>query len=119
MSNALNVNGVALVGFEALRWVVLLLVIMASLAVLYRLAPDRDDPKFRWTSIGAVVAVVVLLAAPRRASSIYVNNFSYGKTYGALAGIVILLTWLWLERRRRPARRGDQRRDGEADRQGG
>ncbi len=96
VANALNVNGAVRFGLEALRWVVLLAVLMGALAVLYRLAPDRDDPKIRWVSVGAVVAVVVWAVASI-VFSIYVNNFgSYGKTYGALAGIVILLTWLWL-----------------------
>jgi membrane protein len=96
VANALHIGGAARVGLEGLRWVVLLVVLMAALAVLYRLAPDRDDPKFRWASIGAVVAVVVWALASV-VFSLYVNNFgSYGKTYGALAGIVILLTWLWL-----------------------
>ena len=96
VANALNLNGAARLGLEALRWVVLLVVLMVALAVLYRVAPDRDDPKLKWTSVGAVVAIVVWVLASV-VFSIYVNNFSsYGKTYGALAGIVILLTWLWL-----------------------
>jgi membrane protein len=96
VANALNIGGIVRVALEALRWVVLLVVLMIALAVLYRLAPDRDDPKFKWTSVGAVVAVVVWVLASV-VFSLYVNNFgSYGKTYGALAGIVILLTWLWL-----------------------
>jgi membrane protein len=96
VANALNIGGIARVGLEALRWVVLLVVLMAALAILYRLAPDRDDPKLKWTSVGAVVAVVVWVVASI-VFSLYVNFFgSYAKTYGALAGIVILLTWLWL-----------------------
>jgi membrane protein len=96
VANAIGIGGFARAGLEGLRWVVLLVVLMAALAVLYRLAPDRDDPKLKWTSIGAVVAVVVWAVASI-VFSLYVNNFgSYGKTYGALAGIVILLTWLWL-----------------------
>jgi membrane protein len=96
VANALNIGGFLRVGFEGLRWVVLLVVLMAALAVLYRLGPDRDDPKMKWVSVGAVVAVVIWGIASV-VFSLYVNNFgSYGKTYGALAGIVILLTWLWL-----------------------
>ncbi len=79
-----------------LRWVALVAFMMVALAVLYRLAPDRDAPKLRWVGLGAVVATVLWIAASA-ALSIYVGHFgSYGKTYGALAGVVVLLLWLYI-----------------------
>jgi membrane protein len=82
--------------FEAIRWALLLVLIMAALAVLYRTSPDRDAPKMRWVSVGAAVATVMWILASV-GFSIYVDNFSsYGKTYGALAGVVILMLWLWI-----------------------
>jgi len=82
--------------FEAARWTVLLVLIMTALAVLYRASPDRDPPKMRWVSVGAGVATLMWLVASV-GFSIYVDNFSsYGKTYGALAGVVILMLWLWI-----------------------
>lgn len=96
VSNALNLSGVLLWGLEALRWVLVLLVVLVALAVLYRVAPDRDDPQLKWATPGAVVATVVWIVASI-VFSLYVSHFnSYGKTYGALAGIVVLLMWLWL-----------------------
>jgi membrane protein len=95
VANALHIGGIFRVGLEGLRWVVLLVVLMAALAVLYRLAPDRDDPKFTWTSVGAVAAVVIWVIASV-VFTIYVSFGGYSKTYGALAGIVVLLMWLWL-----------------------
>ena len=98
VANALNLGGLPRAGLEGLRWVVLLLVLMVALAVLYRVAPNRDDPKVKWVSVGAVVAVVVWALASV-VFSLYVNlSGSYTKTYGpgVLAGIVILLMWLWL-----------------------
>lgn len=81
---------------EAGRWLGLLVAMSVALAILYRVAPDREDPKFRWVSVGAVVATVVWLAASL-GFSLYVDNFgSYNETYGALAGVVVLLLWLWL-----------------------
>ncbi|KAA1424295.1 YihY/virulence factor BrkB family protein [Nocardioides antri] len=81
---------------EAARWLGLLVAMAAALAILYRLAPDRDDARFRWVSVGAVVATVVWLVASL-GFSLYVDNFgSYNETYGALAGVVVLLLWLWL-----------------------
>jgi membrane protein len=83
-------------GLEAVRWLGLIAAMSFALAVLYRVAPDRDDAEFKWVSVGAVVATVVWLVASL-GFSLYVDNFgSYNKTYGALAGVVVLLLWLWL-----------------------
>jgi membrane protein len=81
---------------EAGRWLGLIAAMAIALAVLYKVAPDRDDAKFSWVSVGAVVATVVWVLASL-GFSLYVDNFgSYNKTYGALAGVVVLLLWLWL-----------------------
>ncbi len=81
---------------EVLRWVLVAALVMAVLAVLYRVAPDRDAPKFRWVSVGAAVATVLWLVASA-GFSLYVSLFGhYAKTYGALAGVVVLMLWLWI-----------------------
>ncbi len=78
------------------RFVFLALLVAVALAVLYRVAPDRDAPKIRWVQIGAVMATVLWLIASV-GFSLYVNVLgNYAKTYGALAGIVVLLFWLWI-----------------------
>jgi membrane protein len=79
-----------------LRFVLLAVLLMAGLAALYRYAPDRDKPKWSWSSPGSVVATVLWVLASV-GFSIYVNAFgNYNKTYGALAGIIILMFWLYL-----------------------
>lgn len=81
---------------EAARWALLLVLIMAALAVLYRTSPDRDAPKMRWVTVGAAIATVLWIIASL-GFSLYVDNFSsYGKTYGTLAGVVVLMLWLWI-----------------------
>ena len=81
---------------QVVRWVLIAVLIMIALAVLYRVAPDRDAPKMRWASPGAIVATLLWLIVSL-GFSLYVTLFaSYAKTYGALAGIVVLLMWLWL-----------------------
>ncbi len=81
---------------EAVRWVLVALLVMGALAVLYRVAPNREAPKFRWASVGAVAATVLWLVASV-GFSLYVTLFgNYAKTYGALAGVVVLLLWLWI-----------------------
>jgi membrane protein len=81
---------------QVARWVLLLAVFAGSLAVLYRVAPDRDAPRFRWVSLGAVI-VTVIWAAVSVVFALYVDNFgSYDKTYGAIAGVIVLMLWLYL-----------------------
>ncbi len=81
---------------EAVRWVLIVVLVMVALAVLYRVAPDRDAPKFRWVSVGAAVATLLWLLASV-GFSLYVSLFgNYAKTYGALAGVVVMLLWLWI-----------------------
>lgn len=92
----LDVNGPLRWVIEVVRWVLLAGLVMLALAVLYRVAPDRDAPKFRWVSAGAVVATVLWLLASA-GFSLYVTFFgNYAKTYGALAGVVLLMLWLWI-----------------------
>ena len=81
---------------ETLRWLLLAALMMLGLAVLYRVAPDRNPPKFRWVSVGAAVATVLWLIGSA-GFSLYVTWFgNYARTYGALAGVVVMLLWLWL-----------------------
>ena len=81
---------------EVGRWLLLLVAVMAGLAVLYRVAPDRESARLAWVSTGAVVSTLVWLIASF-GFSLYVDYFSsYGKTYGSLAAVVVLLLWLWI-----------------------
>jgi membrane protein len=78
------------------QWPLLIVLVMAGLAVLYRFAPDREEPQWRWVSPGAIAATVFWIIASI-GFTVYVANFnSYDKTYGSLGGMVILLTWLYL-----------------------
>ena len=79
-----------------LRWLLLAALLIAGLAVLYRHAPDRDEPRWSWVTWGSGIATLLWVAASL-GFSFYVAQFgNYNKTYGALAGIVILLFWLFL-----------------------
>ncbi len=90
------VHGPLRVLLEFARFIVLGALVVVALAVLYRVAPDRDAPKLRWVSVGALVAAVLWLVASI-GFSVYAANFgSYAKTYGALASVVVLLFWLWI-----------------------
>jgi membrane protein len=94
--SSLNVDDtvVRIVGY--LRWPLLAVAQIVALAVLYRYAASRAEPKWRWITPGAIIATILWLAGSA-AFSLYVSYFaSYNKTYGALGVVVILLTWLLL-----------------------
>jgi membrane protein len=96
IGNQLGLGSAAVTAWDIAKWPVLFVFVMITVAVLYYATPNVKQPKFRWISIGAGVAIVVwvLLSV---AFAFYVSNFgSYNKTYGSLAGVVVTLLWLWL-----------------------
>lgn len=82
-------------GFEAVRWLLVVVLLAASLAVLYRVAPDRQKPRFSWVSVGAVIAIVLWLLATI-GFSVYSSMGGYSEAYGAIAGAAVLMLWLWI-----------------------
>lgn len=78
------------------RWPILAILTILGLAVVYRYGPSRATPQWRWVSPGAVLATLLWVAGSV-AFSIYARNFgTFNETYGALGGVIIMLTWLWL-----------------------
>jgi membrane protein len=79
-----------------LRWPAALAVTMTIYAIVYYAAPNAEVRHFRWISAGAAVGVLLWIVASAL-FFVYVSNFSsYSATYGAFAGAVILLVWLWV-----------------------
>ncbi|MCI5111449.1 MAG: YihY/virulence factor BrkB family protein [Marivita sp.] len=79
-----------------LRWPFLFLMGALGIAVLYRLGPNRRSARWRWLTPGAFIACALWVAGSF-GFSLYVQSFgSYNETFGALGGVIILLTWLWL-----------------------
>ncbi|MCE0504581.1 YihY/virulence factor BrkB family protein [Roseivivax sp. GX 12232] len=69
---------------------------VGGLAFLYRYAPSRRAAKWRWVLPGAVLSTFLWMLGTS-GFSVYAQNFaSYNETYGALGGVIILLTWMWL-----------------------
>lgn len=96
VGDALGIGSTALTVWSIAKWPVMVAVVVLIVAVLYYATPNVKQPRFRWISIGALVAIVVWIAASA-AFGFYVANFSsYDKTYGSLAGVIAFLLWLWI-----------------------
>jgi len=96
LGNALGVGGAALTVWNIAKWPVILVFVVLAVATLYYATPNIRQPKFRWISIGAGLAIVIWALASV-AFGFYVGHFgSYNKTYGALAGVIVFLLWLWI-----------------------
>ena len=96
VGDALGVGDTALTVWNIAKWPVLLGVVVLIVALLYYATPNVRQPRFRWVSVGAVVAIIVWVLASA-GFGFYVANFSsYDKTYGSLAGVIVFLLWLWI-----------------------
>ncbi len=92
----IGLGSTAVTVWNIAKWPVLLVIVIVTIALLYYAAPNVKQPKFRWISVGAVVAIVVAALATV-GFGFYVANFgSYNETYGALGGVIVFLLWLWI-----------------------
>lgn len=86
----------ALLVWNIVKWPVLAVVVMLIVAMLYYATPNVKQPRFRWLSVGAAVAILTWVVASA-GFAIYVANFSsYNSTYGSLGGVIVALLWLWI-----------------------
>jgi membrane protein len=96
VGNALGLGSATVTAWNIAKWPVLLAVVVLIVALLYYATPNVKHQKFRFISVGAVVAIVVWVIASAL-FGFYVANFSsYDKTYGSLAGGIVFLLWLWI-----------------------
>jgi membrane protein len=96
VGNLVGVGSTAVTVWDIAKWPVLLLVVSIMFSLLYWAAPNVKHPGLRWLSPGGLFAVLIWVIASAL-FALYVGNFgSYNKTYGALAGIIIFLVWLWI-----------------------
>lgn len=96
LGEALGVGSGVLRLWGIAKWPVLTVLVAAAVAILYYSTPNLRQPRFRWLSPGAVVAILVWLTGSLL-FGLYVSNFStYDATYGSLAGVIVFLIWLWV-----------------------
>jgi membrane protein len=96
VGSALGIGSTLRLVWDLAKWPVILLAVVLIVALLYYATPNVKQPRFRWISLGAVVAILTWAVASA-AFGFYVASFSsYDKTYGALGGVIVFLLWLWL-----------------------
>lgn len=85
---------VTLIGI--LKWIALWLIAVLTLSAIYRFAPNRTNPRWRWVSVGAATAATICMVNSL-AFSWYVTTWAnYGDSYGSLAGFIVMLLWFYI-----------------------
>jgi membrane protein len=96
IGNVIGLGSQAVTVWNIVKWPVIVLFVVLIVAMLYYATPNVKQPRFRWVSVGAFVAIVIWILASV-AFAFYVATFgSYDKTYGSLAGVIVGLLWLWI-----------------------
>jgi membrane protein len=78
------------------RWPGAMLVAMLVFAFVYYVTPDVEHRAFHWLTPGAAVGVLLWLGASYALSTYITNVTNVGALYGAFAGAIVLVVWLWL-----------------------
>ena len=82
--------------FTVIGWILTIVAVMVLFSLYYYLGPNRPKPSWQWVSVGGVIGAVMWIAASLL-FGLYAEGFSnYGKTYGSLAGVIVLIFWLYL-----------------------
>jgi membrane protein len=96
IGSVVGLGEAAVTVWDIAKWPVVVIFAVVIVALLYYATPNVKQPKFRWMSLGALIALVVLALATV-GFAFYVANFgNYNATYGAIGGVIVLLLWFWL-----------------------
>lgn len=96
VGDAIGLGSTTVLIWSIAKWPVVLAVVIVIIALLYWGTPNVRQPKARWISPGAVLAIVVWGLASVAFGFYVANVGSYDKTYGSLGGVIVFLLWLWL-----------------------
>ncbi|MFF2204949.1 YihY/virulence factor BrkB family protein [Streptomyces sp. NPDC058145] len=93
---ALGMGDAALTAWAIAKWPVLVVLVTVMIAILFWATPNAKVKGFRWITPGSFLALLLWLIASA-GFALYVAGFaSYNKTYGAMAGVIVFLVWLWI-----------------------
>jgi len=96
VGDLIGLGDTAVLVWNIVKWPVLLVLVSVLLAVLYWAAPNARQGGIRWVSPGGVIAVLLWILVSVLFSLYVAFASSYAETYGALAGVIIFMVWLWL-----------------------
>jgi membrane protein len=96
LGEAVGLGDAGLAVWRLLKWPTVLVVVALAVCLLYYATPNVKLPRLRWIGAGGLVAVLGWVVASAL-FAVYVSNFgSYNRVYGSLAGMAVLLLWLWI-----------------------
>jgi membrane protein len=96
IGETLGIGESVLFVWDIVKWPILVIFAVVLIAVLYYATPNIKQPKFRWMSVGAFVALVVWAIASAGFGFYAANFSSYNETYGSIGGVIVFLLWVWI-----------------------
>jgi membrane protein len=93
--NWFGLDTVAAVAATAVQWLVVVVALLASFAIAYYFGTHVEQ-KWEWITPGSTIGVLVLIAVNLGFRIYLYYGADIGATYGILAGVVLLLLWLYL-----------------------
>ncbi|MCU1542993.1 MAG: transposon TnsA [Microbacteriaceae bacterium] len=93
---SIGLGDTAILVWSIVKWPVIVAIAIGLIAVLYYATPNVKQPKFRWMSIGALVALIAWVVASVLFALYVVNFSSYNSTYGSIGGVIVFLLWVWI-----------------------
>ena len=82
--------------FRFARWPLLLALVIIGLALIYRLAPSRREPRWQWLTVGSIFAAAAWLGSSALLSWYLANFAHYDAAYGSLGAGIGLMMWMWV-----------------------
>ncbi len=96
VAEPIGISDTAVTIWNYAKWLLIALLFVLMIGLIYYGSPNVKQRGFKWITPGGLVALVVWLIASA-GFAVYVSQFgSYNKVYGSLAGVVVILIWMWI-----------------------
>lgn len=96
IGDVLGLGSTVVLVWNVAKWPLLAAIVTVVIALLYYITPNVRQPRFRWLSPGALLAILTWFLGSAL-FGLYVANFpNYDATYGSLAGVIVFLVWIWV-----------------------